>query len=272
MKKIILGFALLGAVLAGCKKEESKTDNGNNTGGTVIIPETQRATVIYFGGTWCPPCGSNGRPAKDAVKEQTGDKSVLISCQVNSQSAQDPMSNAHSNSMISLFNPRGVPTIYVGGTGEPISVVQSNSAMGSNAVNAVNTVAARKPITNIVATKSEADGLINIKVNGKFFADNANEFYIAGYLLESRLNHTQVNDAAKEKNIHDNVLRSRFGSGPITGELIKASPKKDDTYTKEMSFFVEPTFKKENLSIAIVIWQKSAVNGQFSLVNSLLVK
>lgn len=272
MKKIILGFAVLGAVLAGCKKEESKTDNGNNPGGTIAIPETQRATVIYFGGTWCPPCGSNGRPAKEMVKEQTSNKSVMISCQLNSQSVQDPMSNAHSSAMADLFGIRGVPTIYVGGTGEPISTIASNSAMGSNAVNAVNTVAARKPITNIVATKSEADGLINIKINGKFFSDNSNEFHIAGYLLESRLNHTQVSDAAKERNIHDYVLRERFGTGPITGELIKAAPKKDDTYTKDISFFVQPNFKKENLSVAVVIWQKSATNGQWTLVNSLLVK
>lgn len=270
MKKIILGFAVLGAVLAGCKKEESKTDNGNNTGGTVTIPETQRATVIYFGGTWCPPCGSNGRPAKDAVKDQTGDKNVMISCQLSSQSVPDPMNNAHSNAFAQLFNVRGVPSIFVGGTGEPISTVASNSSMASNAVNAVNTVAARKPITNIVATKTEADGLINIKINGKFFQDNANEFFIEGYLLESRLNHTQASDAAKERNIHDNVLRTRFGSGPIFGELIKASPKKDDTYTKEMSFFVDPSYKKENLSVAIVIWQK--IGNNVSFVNSLLVK
>ncbi|MFN4083741.1 MAG: hypothetical protein ACK4K9_08930 [Bacteroidia bacterium] len=270
MKKILVGFALLGAVLAGCKKEDTKKDdNNNNNPGTVTIPETQRATVFYFGGTWCPPCGANGKPAKEAIKEQAASKAVVISCQVNSSSVQDPMNNADANALASMFRVSQVPSMFIGSAGQPFGSVPSNSSMSANAVTAVNSAAARTPVTNCIVKLSESDGLINVKVDGKFFADAVGEFHIAGYLLESKLNFTQASDNSKEKNIHHDILREKFGTS-ITGTLIKLDPKKDDTYKADMSFFPGTKYKKENCSIAVVIWQKTSTGWTVS--NSIVTK
>lgn len=267
----MIGFALLGAVLAGCKKEETKKEENNNNSGSVTIPETQQATVFYFGGTWCPPCGANGKPAKEAIKEQAGNKAVIISCQVNSSSVQDPMNNADANALASIFRVTAVPSMFIGSAGQPFGSVPSNSSMSANAVAAVNTAAARTPVTNFVVSLSENEGLITGKVNGQFFSDAAGEFYIAAYLLESKLNYTQASDNSKEKHIHYDILREKFGTS-ITGELVKLDPKKGDKYEKEVSFFISPTgtYKKENCSIAVVIWQKTSTGWVVS--NSNVVK
>jgi hypothetical protein len=66
-----------------------------------------------------------------------------------------------------------------------------------------------------------------------------------------------VSDNSVEKNIHYNVMRAKFGTA-ATGELIKAAPKKDETFQKTVTFFIQPTFVKENLSVVVVIWKKGA--------------
>jgi len=113
------------------------------------------------------------------------------------------------------------------------------------------------------------DGLITLKVNGKFFADATDEYTIGGYLLEGKLNHTQVSDASVEKNIHHDVLRAKFGD-KILGEVFATAPKKDQTFEQTMNFFIQPTFKKENCSIMVIVWKKSGT--QYTINNSTTIK
>ena len=58
MKKTHL-FILITIFMFSCKKE---TFNNENIG-------KQNALVIYFGGTWCSPCGQYGKPTKEEYIE-----------------------------------------------------------------------------------------------------------------------------------------------------------------------------------------------------------
>jgi hypothetical protein len=272
MKKILFGAVLLGAIFTGCKKDDTNDSNntgtnGNSTGPTaIVIPQTQRATVIYFGGTWCPPCGSNGKPAKERIKKDVGDKSVIISCQVGN----DPMANSFSSSMQSFFAVSGVPSMFIGGNDATIASIPSTSAMGTNSVNKVNEIAALSAKVNAVLDVTEANGFISAKLKGQFFDNLSGEYYIAAFLLEHNLTHNQVSDASQEKNVHHNILRERNGANNY-GELLKNNPTKDERFEKEYTFVMKSPWVKNNLEVVIVFWKKNA-DGKFVLSNSVSAK
>jgi len=258
---VMIGLSL---TFTACKKDEGKTDGGNNNGTpTVTVPQSQKATVIYFGGTWCPPCGAYGKPAKEQIKAQTGNKAVIISCQVGN----DPMANADGQALSALFNPSGVPAMYLGGADDVINaMIGGSSNTGAQAVATVGTIAAKTAKSNIVLSVKEEDGLQVCTIDGKFFADLTGEYYAAGYLLEDKLKYAQSSDNSVEKDIHYNVLRAKYGDD-VKGELIKANPKKDETFNKKMAFFIPTTSVKANCAIAVVIWKKQT-DGKWTLSNS----
>ena len=262
---VMIGLSL---TFTACKKDESKTDGGNNNG-TPTVTQEQKATLFYFGGNWCPPCGAYGKPAKEMVKMQAPKKAVIISCQLNSSSVPDPMNNADANALAGLFKVSVVPAMWNGGFESPFAQIQSTSNMSSDALTAVTTMAANKAKANFNLSVKEEDGLMNVTIDGKFFEDLTGEYYIAGYLLEDKLNYPQASDASNEKNIHHNVLRAKFGTS-ITGELLATNPKKDESIKKSIAFFVQSTFKKENLGAAIVVWKKGSTG--FTICNSSYIK
>jgi hypothetical protein len=263
---VLIGLSL---TLTACKKSEStSTENNGNNNGTVTIPEVQNSTFIYFGGTWCGPCGAYGKPAKEQIHAAMGTKCNIISCQVGN----DPMNNADANALMGLFNPSGVPAMYIGANDAPfVAMIGGNSQTGTTAINTINTQIVKTPVVNAVLSIKETDGLINVTANGKFFADATGEYYIAGYLLEDKLNYAQTNDGSTEKNIHYSVLRTKFGTSP-TGELLTTDPKKDATFTKELNFFAQSTYVKENLSVVVVIWKKTSTGLVVSNSNVIRLK
>jgi thiol-disulfide isomerase/thioredoxin len=251
---ILIGLSL---TVSSCKKEETKSEDTNNNNGGTTIPQTQKATIVYFGGTWCGPCGAYGKPAKEQIKAAVKDKCSIISCQVGN----DPMACPTGDELNAMFKPSGVPAMYIGANDDVITaMIGGSTSTGATAIGHVNTQSAKPAKVNCVLNATTTtDGLINVTIDGKFFSDLTDEYYISGYLLEDKLNHAQLTDNSTEKNIHYNVVRAKFGTS-ATGELIKAAPKKDETFKKEMAFFIQPTFVKENLSVVVVIWRKSGTS------------
>jgi hypothetical protein len=268
MKKItiLMSAVMIAAILfTGCKK---KTDDEPKGNGTVVAEgpaQVQNAVVIYFGGTWCPPCGSNGKPAKEAVKEALGDRVTLISCQV-AAGGTEPMDNSSSNQLSNnVFGVRSFPSLYVGGANEIISSIPSTSAMSTNAVAAANTAKDKTAIAAVDATTSISGNTLTINTRTKFYADQTEEYYLAAHVLESGLNHAQSSDNSKNKNIHDNVLRvTATTSG--TGDLLSGNNKKDEVKTKTFTVTINDAWKKENMQVALVLWRKNA-DGKFTICN-----
>ncbi len=257
---VLIGLSL---TVTSCKKDETTSENSNNNSGAITVPQEQKATVIYFGGTWCPPCGAYGKPAKEQIKAQVGSKSTIISCQVGN----DPMKNADADALMAKFNPSGVPAMYIGSNDATIvAMIGGSTSTGTTAIGHVNTQSALPAKVNAVLSIKETDGLINVTANGKFFNDLTGEYFIAGYLLEDKLNYAQTSDGSVEKNIHYNVMRAKFGLDAF-GESIKVDPKKDETFTKTLNFFAQSTYVKENLSVVVVIWRKDAT-GKYTISNS----
>lgn len=269
LKPFVFTLIVCNLFLASCSKEESSS--------TVELPgpdpsATQQATVFYFGGTWCGPCGTLGKPAKEALKKELGESKVsIISCQQG-----DPMTVPDGNDLAKLFNADRVPYMYVGGSDEPSDRVLVLSSMSEDAVAKASTYLTKTPTANILASfYLNGKGLLQVDSKIKFFKDVPNTYYAAAYLTEDGIFETQTRDSSVEKNFHNSVLRTKMGTS-ITGDLIsETSIKKDMVFKKSFESVLDPKYKKEKLKAVVVVWLKNADSTYFisnSIVAPIILK
>ena len=263
MRNYVITLIIGSLFLASCSKEESSSK--------VVQPDpqpsaTQQATVFYFGGTWCGPCGKLGKPAKEALKKELGDTKVsIVSCQ-----QADPMNIPAGNDLAKLFNADRVPYMYVGGSDEPSDRVLVLSSMSEDAVSKASTYLNRIPTANLLASLYlNSNGVLQVDSKIKFFKDVTNKYYVAAYLTEDGIFETQTSDASVEKNIHNSVLRTIMGTS-ITGDIISEdSIKKDMVFKKSFEAILDPKYKKDKLKAVVVVWMKNA-DGSYFISNSIV--
>ncbi len=266
MKKLsLMSLVVLGALLLNnCKKETPK----GNEGGTTETPK-QRTVGIYFGGTWCPPCGAYGKPAKEQLKSELKDDAVIISCQVNGGTA-DPMNNADANAFLTGFGVTGVPTMFTGGANEVMKGVGGSTTMATTLIANAKATNALAAFANISATVTIEGSNITVNTKTKFFKDQTEEYYVSAYVLESGLNYAQSSDASVNKNIHDNVLRTKLSSS-VFGDLIGSNVKTGDSKDRFFTGTINSAWKKENITVAVVLWRKNS-DGKVTICNGVTVK
>lgn len=265
MKKLsILMFAVLISAITftGCKKKDDAPQAETKK------PETplQTPVAIYFGGTWCPPCGAYGKPAKEALKSQFNSNIVLISCQIG----QDPMNNADANAFASGFGVQGVPTMYIGGNNGLINGVSGGTAMTQTCITNAQSIKDKTAVANITATASVNGENITVNTKTSFLQDQTEEYQVAVFVLESGLNHAQVSDGSANKNIHDNVLRKKL-STTVFGDVLSSNNKNGDVKEKSFTSTLDASWKKENMSVAVVLWRKNS-DGKVTICNGTTVK
>ena len=269
IKSIAIALTIGSLFLASCSKEESSSivqppdPNPNNDSQPSA---TQQATVFYFGGTWCGPCGSLGKPAKEALKKELGDLKVsIISCQKD-----DPMKNADADDLAILFNADRVPYLFTCGADEPSERVLVLSTMPEDAVSKASTYLTKIPTANILASfYLNSDGLLQVDSKIKFFKVVTNNYYVAAYLTEDSIYSSQTSDASVEKNVHYSILRTKMGKS-ITGDIISESfIKKDMIFKKTFEAVLDPKYKKEKLKAVVVVWMKNS-DGSYFISNSIV--
>lgn len=268
IKSVVITLTIGNLLLASCTKENLASVVEDTP---IVLPEpdplpTQQATMFYFGGTWCGPCGSLGKPAKEALKKQLGDTKVsIVSCQMS-----DPMNVPDADSLAKLFEADRVPYLYAGGADEPSERVLVLSTMSEDAVAKANTYLTKIPTVNIRASFFlNTNGLLQVDARMKFFKDVAPNYYVAAYLTEDSIVATQTSDASIEKNIHYSILRTKMGTN-ITGDLISESDIKTDMiFTKSYQVILDANYKKSKLKAVVVVWMKNA-DGKYFISNSIV--
>jgi hypothetical protein len=267
MKKLLF-FASAAAMLAlgACKKE--KKPNGGGEDSKAVVSKTQQVPVFYFGGTWCPPCGAYGKPAKEYLKSAYTNKAHIISCQVNGGSP-DPMNNASANGLASIFGVTSVPSMFFGG-GETMFAALVGSGMSNSAcASKMDEKLAIAPIANMKFTTELSGNDLTIRAQTQFFkdiADGNGTYFIAAYLTEDGLNYSQATDQSANKNIHDNVLRLTVGATAY-GDILASSANMWDV--KNFTFFgtLNAAWKKEKMGVTVVLWKRGTDN-KLTCVNS----
>lgn len=266
MKKIsLMALVVAGAMLlTNCKKEEK--GSGTTTPTETGPAQKQNVVSIYFGGTWCPPCGAYGKPSKENLKISFEDNLTLLSCQGNGGGgATDPMNNADANSFISGFGISGFPTLYIGGANEVIQQVPLTTDMKVKAVEIGNTFKSKTAIAACDATFTLSGSDLTINSRTKFFADQTEEYYLGAYITESGLNYTQTNDASINKNIHDNILRKKVSTNTF-GDLLSANNKNGDMKTKSFNVSLNSAWNIDKLYVSLILWRKNT-DGKYTICN-----
>lgn len=267
MKKLsLLSLALLGVMfISNCKKDPK----GSGTPTPTETPK-QRAVAIYFGGTWCPPCGAYGKPAKEQLVNALKDDVVLISCQLNSSSVTDPMNCADANSLAGGFGVSGVPTMFTGGANEVMKGVGGGTTMAATVLANAQATIALPAFANISGTATISGSTITVNTTTKFLKDQSEEYMVAAYVLEDGITATQSSDGSTNKNIHDHVLRTKLSS-TVFGETIGTTFKTGDVKEKSFTGTLNSSWNTAKLNVAIVLWKKNASN-QVTMSNGVNVK
>jgi Outer membrane protein Omp28 len=256
MKKyLLITSAIALTLVAGCKKEK-KTSGGGETPFTVS--QTQNAAYMYFGGTWCGPCGAYGKPTKQALHEASANSNaVFISFQI--QTGNDPFATSVTDGTAGSFGVTGVPSAFIGGgtTFNKYGFSNNNASNQTTQQTGFNAVYAQTARVNGKVTPTISGSSISVKMQNKFFVATTDEFYVNAYITESNLIATQYLDAsADKKNIHDFVWRAQSGT-VFYGDALVAAPAKDQVVEKTVTIPLGSSWNKPNCDVNVVIWRKS---------------
>lgn len=269
MKKILLITSAVALTLvAGCKKEKKTSGDGSVP---FTVSQTQNAAYLYFGGTWCGPCGAYGKPTKQALHaDALNSKAVFISFQI--QTGNDPFATAVTDATAGSFGVTGVPSAFVAGgtTFNKYGFSNNNTTNKTNQQTGFAAVYAQTARVNGKATPTISGSSISIKLQNKFFVATTDEFYVNAYITESNLIATQYLDASVDKkNIHDFVWRAQ-SSTAFYGDALAAAPAKDQVVEKTVTIPVGSSWNTANCDVSVIIWRKSGAG--WAIENSYTTK
>jgi thiol-disulfide isomerase/thioredoxin len=268
MERLKLIFICLIATVwvASCEKSDTGSGIDNN------VPEQQNAVLFYFSGNWCGPCGLYGRPALKNIAEEFKGRVSIIDCQLNG-SGKDPLNNAYATTMAGVFNVQAVPTAFIGAN-KGMKVVSGNSDMETQIRDALNDNISPNSIANTVITSQVEGSEVYVNVKTRFFQETSDKFELAVYLLESNIVERQYvsSNGWDDNSIFNNVLREVLSEmdGQLGENLVTGSVKNEEI-TKSFKVTLNPAWKRENLSVAAIIWVKN-LNNTYSIVNGSSVK
>ncbi len=268
MKKIYLfsTAVLMLFAVASCSKDDQPAGGDPNSNPLPTptpepIAQEQQAVAFYLSGVWCGPCGYYGKPAMKNMTEKYKDDFVVISCQLSSSGYQDPFNNPDANRMAQLWNVSGVPTAAVGGNEASATKVGGGSSMETGIDNKISSILSGKAITNSRITKTVTGDEMKIKVETKFFEAVSDEYYISTFILEDNLIDRQYVSGSgwQDPAEFDNILRRALEPGTAGyGVLLntEGAVKANKVLEKEYTTTLDPSWKKENIKVAVVVWKK----------------
>ncbi len=263
MKKLLfITSALALTMVAACKKDK-KT---GTTEAPFTVEQTQNASYIYFGGTWCGPCGAYGKPTKQALHEDAKNaNAVFISFQVK-WSYTDPFATAQTDATAASFGVTGVPSAFIaGGTTFSKFGFSSNNATNQSTQQATfNTVYGQTARVNGKAFPTISGKTLTVKTKNKFFVTTTDTFFVNVYLTESNLIATQYLDGSTKQNIHDFIWRAQ-SSANIWGDQLVIAPTNGQIVENTVTFALNDSWTKTNCDVNVIIWKK--VNGKYGIEN-----
>lgn len=227
--------------------EASKDD------GSCTYPESVKKSLVFkVTATWCPPCGSWGAEYVNNIYTDFSGNAEVISVHDDSDFGVDIGYN-----LLSILNPSGVPSFYLGLDPMGNSGYGNVSDLISTDLNNINQV-------SMAVEHSVADGNMIIKVQSQlenqFLGDNC---YLALYVMEDgQVAPQQVSGVGDVLDyVHNHTLRteannSTFGL-PITFENGK------NLTEATTALAPSTTWNYENLYVVAVIWQKNGSSYDF---------
>lgn len=300
MKKIILLLAIGSMAILGCKKTSLdneivvadpilgctdpnslnyKADATQDDGTCQYIEQKNRAILLDFSETWCPPCGAYGGPSFDSCLFM--ENSVITAMKVYESSSPASMNCSLSAAFMSDYQVTGVPDFYVNGTGLYAGggVSASISSNYNSVKSKANAFANQTVLAGINLQKSIDGSNMNISSKVLFYQPQpaGKAYHLAVYVVEDKIIASQKVSTASGTitntgYMHRNLLRAGNaatykGVKINTTAAIEANKRFDNTFTIALN----SAWNKANLKVIGVLWEVPAT-GKPTVVNTVMAK
>ena len=232
----------------------------------VTIDGKQRAVVVYQGATWCPPCGTNGEPAKAHIESTHGSDVALISVQAGDAiSGSSDFGPVFGDVFATLAGSTGIPHIFYSSHGYTFSddgFSSSESTNNSWTDAAINSMLSKTPEAGVGAFASISGNTITVKTKTKFTSATGQR-WIGVYLVEDGVMASQSLVTGGPTSLeHNNVLRaSATGS---TGDLgtvsLGTSFTANQTVEGSYTITANSTWNKDKLQVVVVLWEGNSAD------------
>ncbi|MFM9007668.1 MAG: Omp28-related outer membrane protein [Bacteroidota bacterium] len=272
MKKILSLLAVAAIAFTSCSKDD---DNGGGSGSvSLTVEQKNRAILIDFSETWCPPCGSSGGPGFDSSLSIEGSK--ITAMKVYGSSSPSSMNSPISNGIATAYSVSGVPDFWVNNSElNPGGGVYSSAASNFNWVNnKANAFATEPVVAGVALSKSFVGDSMKVNTRVKFFQEQAanQDYNLAVYIVEDNIISNQSTNTGSVANYrHRNLLR--VGNASVyTGVSINANAAiaVDQVFDKTFTLPVASTWNRNNLKVIGVIWKKGTTPAK--VVNTNYIK
>lgn len=276
MKKVLALIAITAITIASCKKDEDDNSSSNGGGGNagLVVEKKNRALLVDFSETWCPPCGSSGGPGFDSCMSLEGGDLTLM--KVYGSSTPSSLNSSISNGMAGAYGVSGVPDFWVNGYElYPGGGVYSNVSANFNWVKTKATAfAADSVIAGVAMSKTIVGDSMKIVSRVKFFKEQAAgiDYRLALYVVEAGIIASQQTNSGTVSNYeHNNLVRKCTASSYSGVQLNSTAPiAADQVFDSTYTVALNPAWDYDNLKVIGVIWKGGS--NPFKVVNSNVLK
>lgn len=248
MKKSIPIFIalLLGASLAG------------------QVPQSHMALVFKKTSAACYYCGEWGWSLQNLIRADNIDRAVVLQVQI---SASSPLYNQPCRELMNQFNDCSYyPAWFVNGKNATVKIGSYiyDDLTRTAIKNLVDSTYNDPPLASCSFTETQAGSVLTVQTTTEFFRNTTGEYYLSAILIENDVIAPQ-NGMGNEAH-HMDVLRASM-SPSVFGVLIANGGIKAHTViNKTFSLTLDTSWKKEDLSVACLIWEKEG--SAYSYVNA----
>lgn len=275
MKKLLALMAIAAIAFVSCKKDDdNSSSNGGGSNAGLVVEKKNRALLLDFSETWCPPCGSYGGPSFDSCMSLEGDNLTLM--KVYGSSTPSGLNSSISNGMASAYGVSGVPDFWVNGYElAPGGGVYSSIASNFNWVKGKATAfAADSVIAGVAMAKTIVGDSMKIVSRVKFFKEQPAgvDYRLALYVVEEGIIANQQTSSGAVSNYeHNNLVRKSTGSTYSGVALNSSAPiVADQLFDSTYTVALNPAWDYDNLKVVGVIWKGGST--PFKVVNSNVLK
>ncbi len=273
MKKssLIFIFTFSIIMLTSCKKTDKvasqtyeKTAPLNYI--PIIVPEANTAFYGKFTAIWCRPCGEYGWELNDSIIAEIEDKAIAMGIYSELQgSTGDRLAISSVAGWYGDFGVKGYPSFIVNGINENSYTVGQSTK--SNVMNAINKFVGTPVEIAVGGNLIWTGQKLTVNAAVKCFKVQKGDFFVGAYMIEDKVKSTQVGQSGVVE--HRYVCRGSMFDwyGYKFIGLLTAGAQTD---ASSCEYDVPSEWKKENMSVALIIWKKEPF--KYTFVNATWIK
>lgn len=250
---IIACIAIISA-LAGCSSE---TSTGNEDPENEEVPAVsafeRNVCIMEFTGTWCTFCPSAATTVEYMVSESYKDRAYALAFHI-----EDEYSISEGKKLYNGFGLTSAPSY---------SIDMRNNGYFSDGEFSIGIDDAlyNNPVHCAAAVECSCDSDGQVKVAAKMFSEMKSSYSIAAYVIEDKIigKQTMPTNQVDKDYTHRHVVRKMLSEtiyGDSLGE-VEAGKEAEKKYV----FTIEEGWKKENLSVAVLVITKKGEVGNMAV-------